>query len=248
MPGPGAMSRPHALRSSRLTHRIFGGATERERRELLRRAPATCGDGRTVDPRYTESHRDHGPASAPRRVSRTTGAIIDVTAASWPDATNHRAKNTRRAITVSTQPRFAPSSPDTSLPLKLSSAIITADGSPVLGGLDVLLATTDKSRESAVNSPEEIPATKRLELHVNSVSLDSLPRLIHLSGRSLSAHHDEAAAPSYTLTLTFSGGSAADMFWSTTFEVPRSPLVDSRWLLTVPFSHSLTPAAPPCTR
>lgn len=97
------------------------------------------------------------PLLLPDEVSRTTGAIIDVTAASWPDATNHRAKNTRRAITVSTQPRFAPSSPDTSLPLKLSSAIITADGSPVLGGLDVLLATTDKSRESAVNSPEEIP-------------------------------------------------------------------------------------------
>ena len=34
--------------------------------------------------------------------------------------------------------------------------------------------------------------------------------------------------------------------WSTTFEVPRSPLVDSRWHLTVPFSHSLRPAAPPC--
>jgi hypothetical protein len=166
---------------------------------------------------------------------------------------------------VSEQPGSTPTSPDTSLPLKLASAIITADrnrsrdlepdhllqldlsiSARVLGGFDILLATTDKSGEGAVNSPEEIPATERLELHVNSILLSSLPRLIHLSGRSLSAHH-EAAARSYTLTLTFSDRSATAKFWSTTFEVPPAPLVDSRWHLTVPFSHSLAPATPPYT-
>jgi hypothetical protein len=189
-----------------------------------------------------------------------TGAMIGVSAASWPDVTHHGTENTRRATTVSEEPGFTPSSPVTGLPLTLSSAVITADGSRsrdlepdhllqlrlsisarVLGGLDILLATTDKSREGAANSPEELPAAERLELHVNSISLSSLPRLIHLSGRGLSAPHDEAAATAYTLTLTFSDGSAAASSWSTTFEVPRSPLVDSRWHLTVPFSHSLTP-------
>jgi hypothetical protein len=167
---------------------------------------------------------------------------------------------------VSEQPGFTPNSPVTSRPLKLASAIITADrnrsrdlepdhllqldlsiSARVLGGFDILLATTDKSREGAVNSPEEIPATERLELHINPILLSSLPRLIHFSGRSLSAHHDQAAARSYTVTLTFSDRSATAQFWSTTFEVPPSPLVDSRWHLTVPFSHSLAPAAPPCT-
>jgi hypothetical protein len=165
---------------------------------------------------------------------------------------------------VSEQPGFTPSSPVTSRPLKLSSAIITADGNRsrdlgpdrllqlklsisarVLGGFDILLATTDKSGESTVNAREAIPAAERLELHVNAILLSSVPRLIHLSGRSLGAHHDEAAVRSYTLTLTFSDGSATAKFWRTTFEVPRSPLVDSTWHLTVPFSHSLTPAAPP---
>lgn len=150
--------------------------------------------------------------------------------------------------------------------LKLSSAIVTADGgrsrdlepdrllqlelsisARVLGGIEILLATTDDSRESAVDSPEDIPAAERLELHINPILLSSLPGVIHLSGRSLGAHHDEAAARSYALTLTFSDGSGTAKFWSTTFEVPRSPLVDSRWHLTVPFSHSLRPAAPPCT-
>lgn len=167
---------------------------------------------------------------------------------------------------MSEQPGSTPGSPVTGLPLKLSSAVVTAGGTRshdpepgrlqqlklsisarVLGGLDVLLATTDKPRAGAVDSHAQAPATKRLELHVNSVSLDSLPRLIHLSGRSLGTLDDEAAAAAYTLTLTFSGGSAAAMSWSTTFEVPRSPLVDSRWHLTVPFSHSLTPATPPRT-
>src|SRR5918996_2456254 len=46
-----------ALRSGRLDHGIFGGMTGRERRELLRRSPATCGDGQTADPRCTEEHR-----------------------------------------------------------------------------------------------------------------------------------------------------------------------------------------------
>ncbi|GAA5141861.1 hypothetical protein GCM10023320_81440 [Pseudonocardia adelaidensis] len=164
------------------------------------------------------------------------------------------------------QPGSTPSSPATGLPLKLSSATITADGSRyldlepdhllqlklsisarVLGGFDILLATTDKSRESAADSSENIPGTERLELHINSILLSSLPRLIHLSGRSLAAHHDDAAPRSYTLTLIFSAGSDTAMFWSTTFDVPRSPLVDSRWHLTVPFSHSLTPAGPPHT-
>lgn len=164
---------------------------------------------------------------------------------------------------MSEQPGFTPSSPVTSLPLKLSSAVITADGSQsgdlepdrlsqlklsisarVLGGLDVLLATTDKSSEGVVSSPGEVPGTARLELHINSILLSSLPRLIHLSGRSLGAHHDEARAPSYTLMLTFSDGSSTAKLWSTRFEVPRSPLSDSRWHLTVPFSHSLTPSAP----
>jgi hypothetical protein len=159
---------------------------------------------------------------------------------------------------VSEQPGFTPSSPVTSPPLKLSSAIVTADGSRsrdlgadrllqlnlsvsarVLGGLDILLATTDKPGESAADSCEEIQASEHLELHINPILLSSVPRLIHLSGRSLRAHHDEAAAVrSYTLTLTFSDGSATAKFWSTTFDVPRSPLVDSRWHLTVPFSRS----------
>lgn len=168
---------------------------------------------------------------------------------------------------MSEQLGFMPSSPVTSLPLKLSSAIITADGNRsrdlepdrllqlelsisvrVLGEIEIVLATTDKSGEGAGNSRKEIPAAERRELHINSILLSSLPGVLHLSGRSHGAHHDEAAARSYTLTLTFSDGSATAKFWSTTFEVPRSPLVDSRWHLTVPFSHSLTPAAlPPYT-
>jgi hypothetical protein len=158
------------------------------------------------------------------------------------------------------------SSPVTGLPPKLSSAIITADGSRprdlepdglwqlklsisarVLGGIDILLATTDKSRDCPVPSLEDAPAKERLALHINPILLSSLPRLIHLSGRSRRVHHDEAAARSYTLTLTFSNGSTTAKFWRTTFDVPRSPLVDSSWHLAVPFDHSLTTAAPPCT-
>ncbi|MFC0109567.1 hypothetical protein [Kibdelosporangium aridum] len=147
--------------------------------------------------------------------------------------------------------------PGSSRPLKLSSAIITAEDSPsrdlepdrlvhlepsisacVLGEMEVMLATTEKAADSA-----EIPAAERLELHINPILLSSLPDVLHLTGRSPGAHHDEPAARSFTLTLTFSDGSASAMVWSTTFEVPRSPLVDSLWHLTVPFSHSLTPVA-----
>lgn len=165
---------------------------------------------------------------------------------------------------MSEQRGFMPSSPVGGLPLKLSSAIITADGSRsrdfepdrllqlelsisvrVLGEFEIVLASTDKSGEGAANSSEEIPVAERRELHINPILLSLLPDVIHLSGRSHGPHHDEAAARSYTLTLTFSDGSATAKSWSTTFEVPRSPLVDSRWHLTVPFSHSVTPAALP---
>jgi hypothetical protein len=175
-----------------------------------------------------------------------------------------RRKNARRATIVSEQPGSMPSLLVTSVPLKLSSAIITTEGGRsgdlepdrllqlelsisvrVLGEFEIMLATTDKPKEGAANSPKEIPKAERRELHVNSILLSSLPGVIHLSGRSYGAHHEEAAARSYRLTLTFSDGSVAAMFWSTTFELPRSPLVDSRWDLTVPFSHSLTPAALP---
>ncbi|OLS99461.1 hypothetical protein BJF90_08020 [Pseudonocardia sp. CNS-004] len=158
---------------------------------------------------------------------------------------------------MSEQPGGTPRSPVPRLPLKLSSAIVRADGSRsrdlgadrllqlklsisarVLGGLDILLATTDKPGESAANSREEIPAAEHLELHINPILLSSVPRLIHLAGRSLGAHDDEAALRSYTLTLTFSDGNATAKFWSTTFDVPRSPLVGSAWHLTVPFSRS----------
>jgi hypothetical protein len=141
--------------------------------------------------------------------------------------------------------------------LKLSSAIVRADRSRsrdlgadrllqlklsisarVLGGLDILLATTDKPGESAANSSEEIPAAEHLELHINPILLSSVPRLIHLAGRSPGVHDGEAAVRSYTLTLTFSDGNATAKFWSTTFDVPRSPLVGSTWHLTVPFSRS----------
>lgn len=161
-----------------------------------------------------------------------------------------------------------PSAPVTSLPLKLSSAIITSDGSRcrelgprsplqlelsisvrVLGGFEIVLATTSKSRGSADDSLQEIPAAERCELHVNPILLSLVPDVIHLSGRGHGPHCDEAAARSYTLTLTFSDGSATTRYWSTTFKVPRSRLVDSTWRQTVPFSHSLTSAAhPPHTR
>ena len=165
---------------------------------------------------------------------------------------------------MSEHPSFTPSSPIIGLPLKLSAAIITTDRSRardsgpdhlrqlklslsarVLGGIDILLATTTQSGDCAVNSAEEISATERLEMHINSILLSSLPRLIHLSGRSLGEHNDGARA--YTLTLSFSDGSAITKSWSTPFEVPRSPLIDSEWHLTVPFNHSLTPASSPCT-
>ncbi|MEV6237480.1 hypothetical protein [Lentzea sp. NPDC051838] len=116
-------------------------------------------------------------------------------------------------------------------PLKLSSAIITADhdlassrltkvsiSALVLREFEIVLATTGDTR----------PA-ERLELRVNPIMLSVLPDVLHLSGRGDGAH---------TLTLTFSDEASASMSWSTTFEVPRA---DSGWRLTVPFSHSPTP-------
>jgi hypothetical protein len=74
--------------------------------------------------------------------------------------------------------------------LKPSSAVITADGSRsrelepgrisqlklaisarVPRGLDILLATTGKSSERAVDSPAATPGTERRELHINSILL-----------------------------------------------------------------------------
>ncbi|MFI5613275.1 hypothetical protein [Amycolatopsis sp. NPDC051903] len=163
---------------------------------------------------------------------------------------------------MSEQLGFTPSSPVTGLPLKLASAVITADGSgfrdldhllplelsisaQVLGDIEIMLATTHEHAEGPTSSTEEGPAAPRCELHINSILLSSMPDVLHLAGRSHGSHPDEAGARSYTLTLSFSGGSATEMVWSTTFEVPRSPAVDSRWHLTVPFSHSLMPATLP---
>ncbi|MFF4597372.1 hypothetical protein ACQPXB_20315 [Amycolatopsis sp. CA-161197] len=163
---------------------------------------------------------------------------------------------------MSEQPGFKPISPATSLPLKLSSAIITADDSSrshdvgierrwprelsisvrVLGELEVMLATSHEAPQATSGLPEASRAAEQLELQVNSIFLSSLPRVIHVSGRHHGAHLDEAATQSYRLTMTFSDGSATSMFWSTTFEVPPTPLHESRWRLNVPFSHSLTPA------
>ncbi|QRP48598.1 hypothetical protein [Amycolatopsis sp. FDAARGOS 1241] len=165
---------------------------------------------------------------------------------------------------MSEQLGFMPSAPVTSLPLKLSAAVVTGNGSRfrevepdrfsqlelsisvhLLGGIEIMLATTHKSGEGAAGSTEDNPAAERYELHTNSILLSSMPDVIHLAGRSRGSHHDGAGARSYTLTLTFSDGNATEKFWSTTFDVPRSPLVDSTWHLTVPFTHSLTSAALP---
>lgn len=154
---------------------------------------------------------------------------------------------------MSEQRGFMPSPPVAGLPLTLSSAIVTADGGRpdrlvrlelsisvrVLGEFEIVLASTGKSGEGAADSAEEIPVAERRELHVNPILLSLLPDVIHLAGRSHGPHHDEAAARSYTLTLTFSDGSATGMLWSTTFEVPGSPLVDSSWHLTVPLHKEI---------
>jgi hypothetical protein len=154
-----------------------------------------------------------------------------------------------------------PSSPVPRLPLALSSATVTADGTRsldpglvpqleltisvrLLENFDIVLATTEKPREDAVRSAAEIAATGRRELHINPVLLSLLPDVMTLTGRSHSPN-DDGAARSYTLTLTFSDGSATAQLWSTTFEVPRAPLVGSIWHLTVPFDHSVTPTALP---
>lgn len=162
---------------------------------------------------------------------------------------------------MSEQLGSVPSSPVGSLPLELSSAIITADRtrsrSPepdrlsqlgfsisvcMLGGFEIVIAATHRSGDAG-SSPTPVPAADRLELHANSILLSSLPDVLHLSGRSLGAHHGEAAARTYTLTLTFSDGNATALFWSTTFEIPHAPRAGTRWHLTVPFSHSLRPSA-----
>lgn len=151
---------------------------------------------------------------------------------------------------MSEHPGSMPSSPVTGLALKLSSAIITAVEHDrlsqlelsisvrVLGEFDIMLATTDESGEGAAKPSQEIPATEGRKLRINSILLSLLPGVIQLSGRSRGTHHDETAARSFTLTLTFSDGSATAMLWSTTFEVPHSTLADSRWQLTVPFNQA----------
>jgi hypothetical protein len=139
-----------------------------------------------------------------------------------------------------------PTSPVTGHPLALSSATVTADGtsSPdlldlsisvrILGDFEIELATI-----------EEMPTAERRELRIIPLLLSMLPDVMHLAGRNRGPRQDDAAPRSYTLTLTFSDGSAATQSWSTTFEVPRSPVADSIWHLTVPFGHSVAPAVLP---
>lgn len=161
---------------------------------------------------------------------------------------------------MSEQPGFVPSPPVTRLPPALSSATVTGDGTRsldprllpqlelsisvhLLEDFEIVLATTEKPGDSAAQTA----AAERRELHTNPVLLSLLPEVINLTGRSHRPHHDDAAR-SYTLTLTFSDGSATAQRWSTTFEVPRSPLADSTWHLTVPFGHPVTPTAPASRR
>ncbi len=143
---------------------------------------------------------------------------------------------------MSKQQSSMPSSPVTRRPLALSSATLTAEDTQsvdllprlelsisvrLLENFEIVLATTERSGQDAGNSPAE-----RRELHTYPILLSLLPDVIHLAGGS----HDDAAPRSYELTLTFSDGSSAAKRWSTTFEVPHSPLVDSPWHLTVPFA------------
>lgn len=158
---------------------------------------------------------------------------------------------------MSDQPGFTSSSAG-SRPLALSSATITAEstrsGDPdlllplelsitvrILENFEIELATTERPGAAAANSPAETPAAERRELHVNPILLSLLPDVIHLTGRSQRPRHEDATARAYTLRLTFSGGSAAAQLWSTTFEVPRSPVTTSPWHLTVPFrTHEIS--------
>ncbi|WIX83646.1 hypothetical protein QRX50_24270 [Amycolatopsis carbonis] len=165
---------------------------------------------------------------------------------------------------MSEQLGFMPGSSVAGLPLRLSSATITGDGSRsrdhasdglvrlelsisahVLGEIEVMLATTHGRGERAANCAAEYSAAQGRELRINAILLSSMPDILHLAGRGGGTHHNGADAQSYTLTLTFSDGRTAESSWSTTFDVPRSPLADSTWRLTVPFSHALTPSTLP---
>ncbi|WIV56322.1 hypothetical protein [Amycolatopsis nalaikhensis] len=131
------------------------------------------------------------------------------------------------------QPGFAARSAGA---LKLSSAVLTTDGgdhlapwelsisAQVLGETEIMLATTHRPGGSAADG--------RHELHVNGVLLSMIPDVLHLAGRGV------PRTGSCTLTLTFSEGGAVGSEWTTTFEVPSSPLEDSTWHLTVPFGRN----------
>jgi hypothetical protein len=140
--------------------------------------------------------------------------------------------------------------------LKLSSAVITAGGSgphdlecdpllpwelsisaQVLGEIEIMLATTHRPAGSTEDTGAANRAGGQHELHVNSVLLSLIPDVIHLVGRGLGAPRN-GGARSYTLTLTFSEGTGARSSWTTTFQVPRSPIEDSTWRLSVPFGRS----------
>ncbi|RSD09215.1 hypothetical protein [Amycolatopsis eburnea] len=121
--------------------------------------------------------------------------------------------------------------------LKLSSAVLTTtDGgdhppswelsvsAQVLGETEIMLATT--------HGPGGSTADGHHELHVNAVLLSMIPDVLHLAGRGA------PRTGSGTLTLTFSEGGAVRSEWTTTFEVPRTPLEDPTWHLTVPFGRN----------
>jgi hypothetical protein len=120
--------------------------------------------------------------------------------------------------------------------LKLSSAVLTTDGgdpllpwelsisAQVLGETEIMLATTHRPGGSTADGHHE--------LHVNAILLSMIPDVLHLAGRGA------PRSGSCTLTLTFSEGDAARSEWTTTFEVPSSPLEDSTWHLTVPFGRN----------
>ena len=137
--------------------------------------------------------------------------------------------------------------------LKLSSAVITAGGSgphdhllpgelsisaQVLGEIEIMLATTHRPGGSTEDTCAANRAGGQHELHVNSVLLSLIPDVIHVVGRGFDVPRNGSGARSYTLTLTFSEGSAARSSWTTTFEVPSSPSEGSPWRLSVPFGGS----------
>lgn len=120
--------------------------------------------------------------------------------------------------------------------LKLSSAVVTPAGDDpllpwelsisalVLGETEIMLATTHR--------PGGSTADDHHELHVNAILLSMIPDVLHLAGRGA-----PRTGPC-TLTLTFSEGDVARSEWTTTFDVPSSPLEDSPWHLTVPFGRN----------